>query len=62
MMPNRYLPSPLSNMVEERHETMLDKGKGGDADDYPPEYEALVQMLKPEHQREFKKRRGELDE
>jgi len=61
-MPNRYLPSALSNMVEERHERLLDRGKGDGTDDYPAEYEALVQMLKPEHQREFKKRRGELDE
>lgn len=60
-MPNRYLPSALSDMVEERHERLLTKGKGDD-NDYPAEYRALVAMLKPEHQREFKQRRGELDE
>lgn len=62
-MPNRYLPSALSDMVEERHESLLTgQGKGDDADDdYVPEYEALVSMMKPEHQQEFKRRRGELD-
>lgn len=60
MMPNRYLPSALANMVEERHEAMLDRGKDkSDGDDYTPEHEALVQMLKPEYREEYRERRGE---
>ena len=65
MMPNRYMPSALTDMVEEKHEALLNdvegKGDGTDGDDYVPEYKALVTMLKPEHQREFRERRGELD-
>lgn len=61
-MPNRYLPSALTDMVEEVHTDLLDDapGKGDDqsADDYVPEYEALVRMLRPEYQREFKERTG----
>ena len=68
-MPNRYLPSALSDMVEEKHEELLPAvaGKGDgtqndDDDEYVPEYEALVSMMKPEHQQEFRRRRGELDD
>lgn len=47
-------------MVEDVHEGMLDRAnQEGDDDDYPPEYRALVSMLKPEYQEEFKSRRGE---
>lgn len=62
-MPNRYLPSALASMVEEMHEALLTgEGKGdelADEDGHIPEYEALVQMLKPEYQQEFRERRGE---
>lgn len=60
MMPNRYLPSALTAMIEEEHEDLLED-KGDDIDDYPAEWEALVSMLRPEFQREFRERRGELD-
>lgn len=64
-MPNRYLPSALTDMISERHETLLNnvggKGDGTDEDDYVPEHEALVQMLDDEHEEEFRRRRGELD-
>lgn len=62
-MPNRYLPSQLSEMVAERHDALLDRqSKGDDGDGYVAEYEALVSMLKPEHQEEFQRRKGDLDE
>jgi len=61
-MPNRYLPSALCDMVEEVHEDLIDRARreGDDDDDnYPAEYEAVVEMLKPEYQEEFRERRGE---
>lgn len=63
MMPNRYMPSALSDMVAEVHEGLLDRqGKGDDSDDdYIPEHEALVQMLQPKYREEYRRRRGELD-
>lgn len=62
-VPNRYLPSALTDMVEERHEALLDgQGKDDDTENYVPEYEALVRMLKPHHQEEYRERRGESDD
>lgn len=57
MMPNRYLPSALSDMVEEEHDKMLRQAKGK-GDEYVSEYKALVSMLKEEHQEEFERRHG----
>lgn len=59
-MPNRYLPSALADMVEDRHQALLDEGQGeGDGDDYVPEHEALVEMLQPQYREEYRDRRGE---
>lgn len=59
-MPNRYLPSALTEMVDEVHEDLtIEEGKGDDSDEYIPEYEALVRMLQPEYREEFRRRRGE---
>lgn len=68
-VPNRYMPSALTAMVSEQHDELLrrqgkdggdahDRGAQGDSgdDEYIPEYEALVSMLKPEHQAEFRDR------
>lgn len=56
-MPNRYLPSALTEIVEEQHESMIDKSD--DTDEYPAEWEAVVEMLQPEYQDEFWNRRAE---
>jgi len=57
MMPNRYIPSALTDMIDERHEKLIRERQGKGASDYIAEYEALVLMLKPEYQEEFRKRR-----
>lgn len=60
-MPNRYIPSALTDMIEEVHDDLQRnaQGKGDDSgDDYVPEHEALVEMLQPEYREEFKSRRG----
>ena len=59
-VPNRYLPSALTEMIDEKHQTLITdaRGKGADETDYPPEYEALVEMLQPEYQEEFRDRRS----
>lgn len=52
-------------MVAEKRDVLSrdrqSKGDDDDDDEYVPEHEALVSMLKPEHQTEFQRRRGELD-
>lgn len=57
MMPNRYLPSALVDMIDER-QTALNKDKSDDGE-YVAEHEVLVDMLQPEHQEEYRQRRGE---
>jgi len=62
-MPNRYLPSALTEILDEVHQEKIRASQGkGDEADYVPEYEALVSMLQPEYREEFRRRRGELDE
>jgi hypothetical protein len=61
-MPNRYLPSALCDMIEERHETLLSQAKGkSDGDDYVPEYKALLDLLSDEARNEYQKRTGDSD-
>jgi len=62
MMPNRYMPTALADMIDEEHQDLIrqDQGKGATSEQsYPPEYEALVGMLQPEYQEEYRERRGE---
>jgi len=57
-MPNRYIPSALTDMIDEEHERLI-RSQGKGASDYVPEYEALVEMLQPKYQQEYRERRGE---
>jgi len=62
-MPNRYLPSALTELIDEEHQKLIreaqGKGANDDSADYPPEYEALVGMLQPEYREQFREMRGE---
>jgi len=54
MMPNRYLPSALTEIAEERQQEMQKE-----SDDYVAEWEAYVSLLTDDVQEEFRQRRGE---
>lgn len=62
-MPNRYVPAALSDMIAEKHDGLLVtvSDRDSDSDEYVAEYEALLEMLQPEYQEEFRRRTGELD-
>lgn len=50
MMPNRYLPRELVEMIDERHQREI---RQADTDEYVAEHEVLVAMLQSEFQQEY---------